>query len=493
MRALRSLVALAVLAGSCCVAAELPRSSPEAQGVASAAVLAFVEAADKEIDSLHSFLLVRRGQVLAEGWWAPYDAQSPHALFSLSKSFTSTAVGLAIAEGKLALDDRVIQFFPDDLPPEPSEHLRAMRVHDLLTMSTGHETEPRVGSETPWTKTFLAHPVPHAPGSRFLYNTPATYMLSAIVQKVTGQTVLDYLQPRLFEPLGIERPIWLASPQGITIGGYGLSVRTEDIARFGQLYLQEGRWQGKSLLPAEWVATATAKQVANDQAPSGLTPDWQQGYGFQFWRCQRGAVRGDGAFGQYCIVMPEQDAVIAITAGVKDMQAVLNLVWEKLLPAMHSESLPPDEQSLARLTRTLRALSLHAPAGSAAPADKLGQEYVFAANEQKLEAIALEGDADGTTLVARFDGRQQSIRCARGAWHKGRAAWGASPEQPIAASGAWDDDGAFTARLCFYETPFVVTVRLAFAGDEVRCNAAANVGFGPTQRPELVGKARANR
>src|SRR6266511_2636199 len=124
-----------------------------------------------------------------------------------------------------------------------------MRVRALLCMSAGHQTDVRLTetNEFSWTKTFLAHPVPHKPGTHFLYNTPATYMCSAIVQKVTGKTVLDYLKPRLFEPLGIEKPVWGASPQGVTFGGFGLFVRTEDVAKFGQLYLQKGKWQGRQL------------------------------------------------------------------------------------------------------------------------------------------------------------------------------------------------------------------------------------------------------
>lgn len=171
--------------------------------------------------------------MVAEGWWSPYHAGAPHSLFSLSKSFTSTAVGLAIAEGKLSLDDEVLKFFSEDAPAEPSNNLRVMRVSDLLRMSTGQQTEPPRTPDQPWTKTFLAHPVPFKPGTHFLYNTSATYMASAIVQKATGQTVLDYLRPRLFEPLGIEQPTWETSPQGISTGGYGLSIRTEDIARLG--------------------------------------------------------------------------------------------------------------------------------------------------------------------------------------------------------------------------------------------------------------------
>ena len=302
---------------------------------------------------MHSFMLVRHGHVIAEAWWAPESADKPHILWSLSKSFTSTAVGLAVAEGKLSPDDHVLKFFPDDAPAEPSANLKAMRVRDLLTMNAGHQDELNWRAADHWAKAFLDHPVPHKPGAHFRYNTPATYMLSAIVQKVVGETVLDYLTPRLFEPLGIEKPKWETSPQGISIGGYGLYLHTEDIAKFGQLYLQKGIWNGKQILPADWVEQATSKQVANGSNPDS---DWEQGYGFQFWRCRYGAYRGDGKDGQFCIVLPEQDAVIAITAKTGNMQAELNVVWDKLLSVFQNDALPENPQEQAKLSATIKAL-----------------------------------------------------------------------------------------------------------------------------------------
>ena len=466
----------------------LPRGTPESQGVASSALLSFIEAADKNVESMHSFMMVRHGHVVAEGWWSPYESEAPHSLYSLSKSFTSTAVGLAIAEGKLNLDDEVLKFFPDDAPPEPSNNLKAMRVSDLLRMSTGHQSEPPRTPDQAWTKTFLAQSVPFKPGTHFLYNTSATYMLSAIVQKVTGSTVLDYLKPRLFNPLGIAHPTWESSPQGITAGGYGLSIRTEDIASFGQLYLQKGMWNGKQLVPQEWVEAATARQTSNGGNPKS---DWDQGYGYQFWRSRHGAYRGDGAFGQYCIVMPEQDAVIVITSGVKDMQTVLNLVWDQLLPALKSTPLTPDEDSRKKLERKLSSLSLHPQEGTGSPEKVSNKKYVFPSNERKLEALTLESDAkgDAVTLVARFNGVDQRIPCGRGIWKKGRLAYGVFPEQAAATSGAWTGDDTFTAKLCFYETPFILTIRLKFADDQLFFNSESNLGFGSTKQSQLVGKA----
>ena len=235
-------------------------------------------------------------------------------------------------------------------------------MRDLLTMSTGHHNEDLnnfpFDAEDSVVKRFLALPVTHKPGTFFVYNTPGTYMLSAIVQKVTGQTVLDYLRPRLFDPLGIASPTWEASKQGISLGGYGLSIRTEDIAKFGQLYLQHGMWQGRQLVPAAWTETATSRWMSNGSNPDS---DWEQGYGFQFWRCRNGAFRGDGAHGQFCVVLPEQATVVAITSGTRDLQGVLNVVWAKLLPALRGTPLPVDAAADDRLKAKLANLSLSIP------------------------------------------------------------------------------------------------------------------------------------
>ncbi len=469
----------------------LPRSKPEAQGVSSTAILDFVKKADRESESLHSFMLVRHGQVVAEGWWTPYNPDSRHELYSLSKSFTSTAVGLAIAEGKLNLDDQVSKFFPDDIPADPSSQLKAMRVRDLLTMSTGHTSEPKLGKTDIWTKTFLGHTVTHKPGTFFMYNTPATYMLSAIVQKQTGSTTLEFLKPRLFEPLGIADPTWATSPQGISLGGYGLSVRTEDIAKFGQLYLQRGKWGDKQLVPTDWIDLATSRQVSNGSNP---TSDWEQGYGYQFWRCRHGNYRGDGAFGQYCIVLPKQDAVIAITSGTKDMAAILNLVWDKLLPGMQEQVLEPNQVAEQQLREALANLTLPAPSGEASSpmsssVDK--KRFSIPKNDKELDGISIEKSGDGNVvLVTQSGGSDQRIVCGRGAWIKGKSSFGSYPQQAIAACGAWTKENEYTAKLCLYETPFCLTTRLQFKGDEVLVNIESNVGFGQSKWPELVGSAK---
>jgi CubicO group peptidase (beta-lactamase class C family) len=305
----------------------------------------FAQAADKSMD-IHSVMIVRNGNVIYSHWQSAGAENVPHVLHSVSKTFTATAVGLAIADGKMALTDKVVDYFPDKLPAQVSSNLKAMTVRDLLTMSCGHDVEPSFrGAQQDWVSAFLAHPVIHEPGKFYLYNSLGTYMLSAIVQKVTGEKVVDYLTPRLFNPLHISKPRWEESPQGINCGGWGLYLKTEDMAKMGQLLLQKGKWNGKQLIPAEWVAEMSKKQVESvnpgtrleDAAAKGMTvetSDWMQGYGYQMWRCRPGCFRADGARGQYIIVVPDKNAVIAITSDVQDLQGELNLVWKHILPAL---------------------------------------------------------------------------------------------------------------------------------------------------------------
>jgi CubicO group peptidase (beta-lactamase class C family) len=464
-----------------CTAARGP-STPEAEGVAPSALLAFVEGAAK-IDSLHGLVILRHGRVVLEAGWAPYEPGGRHELYSLSKSFASTAVGLAVAEGRLTIDDPVLKFFPGDAPAELSANLRAMRVRDLLTMTAGHETEISSAPDRITAKAFLAHPVPREPGSHFKYNTPATFMLSAIVQKLTGQTLLEYLGPRLFEPLGIRGASWDPNAEGVSLGGYGLRVSTRDIASFGQLYLRRGDWNGRRILPESWVDLATSKQVPNGTNPAS---DWAQGYGFQFWRCRHGAYRGDGAFGQYCVVLPEQDAVIAITSGLKDMQAVLNLAWERLLPGFKSGELPSDPAGRAALEAALSRLQVRPAQGSAAPAAAIEDRvYRFGANDAGIESLAWTGSA----LRLRRMGKDLEIPAGRGTWVPGRASWGAYADEPGAASAAWSSGDTLVLRQCLTETPYVLSWTLRFSGSELALTVEPNVGFGGAKKVTLSGRA----
>lgn len=342
----------------------LPRSIPEIEGVSSAGITQFIDAIGKTKNEIHSLMILRHGKVIAESWWAPYRADLRHTMYSCSKSFTATAIGFAVAEKKLTVEDKVISFFPGDKPDSITPFLEELSIKHLLTMSVGQAMDPTFGvatREDNWVKGFLALPITFKPGTRFLYNSLATYMLSAIIQKVSGQKLIDYLQPRLFEPLGIVGADWEVDPMGINVGGWGLRIKTEDMAKFGQLFLQKGQWNGRQVLPVHWIEEASSAQII--QHPE-MTPaqkdsnDWEQGYGYQMWRSRYNAYRGDGAFGQYILILPDQDAVIAITSETNNMQDELKLVWKHLLPSFKSEKLPWIKANHTAFQQKLNSLKL---------------------------------------------------------------------------------------------------------------------------------------
>ena len=454
----------------------LPRSAPADQGVSARGISAFIDALAARSLQLHGLIMLRHGSVIAEGWWQPYTADRPHMLFSLSKSFTSTAVGLAVREGRLSVDDPVTSFFPDDLPAVVGPNLAAMRVRHLLMMGTGHDqdTTPRLrqAGAGNWVRGFLSLDVEHAPGSKFVYNSGASYMLSAIVQQVTGLTLLAYLTPRLFGALGIDGATWESSPQGINAGGWGLSLTTEDIARFGQLYLQKGCWHGEQLVPEAWIREATAVQISNG---AGGSSDWAQGYGYQFWRCRHNVYRGDGAFGQYCIVMPEQDAVIAMTGGTGDLQGVLDCVWEHVLPAIGG-GVVQDAALPARLARLSLAPGHGRPApGRVVPAS--GRRYALEPNEAALDSVTLDLTDKACRVHLGQAGLTRSIECGFEDWASSEVARvaGEGPE-PCAGRASWEEDGTLRIEWYFVQTPFGRIVRVSPAGDGVTVHYRSNVG-----------------
>jgi CubicO group peptidase (beta-lactamase class C family) len=474
----------------------LMRSSPEQQGIRSSGIIRFLEAIEAGEQEIHSFMLLRNGYVVAEGWWSPYVPELPHMMFSLSKSFTSTAVGMAVEEGFFSLEDAVISFFPEDIPQGTTDYWAALRLHHLLSMSTGHDLKPfpfmYEQQDGNWVKGFFEVPLVHEPGSHFLYNTGASYMLSEIVRRSTGMNLIDFLTPRLFEPLGIEGAKWDESPTGVSLGGIGLSIKTEDIARFGQLYLQKGLWQGQRILSEAWIAEATKAQVSNGYNPKS---DWTQGYGYQFWRCQHGFYRGDGSFGQFCIVMEQYNAVFAMTAAAKDMQAVMNTIWEFLVPAFQAAPLAEDRKTHERLLQKLSQLQ-HAPVqglpGSQTAAKVSGKSYLVESNDLGIESLSLDFSENACTLRLKTKAGDESIRAAYGDWCRGQASifdeiW-LSGSQALVASGAWLDENHYMMMMRLYESPYVYTLNFHFEGAMLMIHLAINVSL--LSRDAQVMKAR---
>jgi CubicO group peptidase (beta-lactamase class C family) len=496
----------------------LPRSTPELQGVRAEGISRFISSARSNYE-LHSFMLVRHGYVIAEGWSAPYRPDAVQLLNSLSKSFTSTAVGFAVAEAQLAVSDRVLEFFPQQLPEHISPNLRELTVEHLLMMSVGQTGYPTdiVIRERDWVSAFLRVPIEHTPGRVFSYNNMATYMLSAIVQKVSGQKLIDYLESRLFAPLGIRDKHWESCPVGINVGGWGLSLKSEALAKFGQLYLQRGEWKGTQLLPQRWVDAASSLiQQTSDwdvvalegesqaQAIARLkaNSDFHQGYGYQFWRSRLDAYRGDGAFGQFCIVIPPKDAVVVITSHAWDMQGLLNMVWEHLLPAMHDGTLPADPSS-TELQRELMSMAVPAPQSQIRSSAPFQRRFRLENNTWGAERASFDLRSDSCVFTLEFADGVAQLHCGMGQWADNVINIPGAPPKfitqgerralKVAAAAFWTDAHTLKMQWRYYETPNYDVVTCRFERSTVTIEFVSDIvqlskGSLSDDRPTLRGQ-----
>jgi len=464
----------------------LPESSPSSQGVDSRRITAFLDALEAEPGiEPHSLMILRHGSVVAQGWWAPYTADRRQLLYSLSKSFTAAAAAFACAEGRFRLDDPVVAYFPEFEAEITDPRSRRILVRHVLSMASGHREDQWDGAvkrdPAEPVRGFLLSGPDGEPGSVFAYNQPCTFTVASIVQRAAGERLVDYLRPRLFEPLDIGEVAWQEYERGRDIGFTGLHATTDAIARLGQLYLQRGVWNGVRLLPEEWVEQATRTQVANG-LDSGS--DWSQGYGFQFWMSRHG-FRGDGAYGQYCLILPEQDAVVAMTSQTIDMQRVLDLAWEHLLPAFEVEGpaaagAETAEQADAFLARRLGELALPPRTGAPAPrevADAAAADgLVFSAETdgagRPVSRLHLEQSSDKSgdwnLVITQDAGRVDPSDAGYEDFPRGALTLRLTPgggwtvsapdEIPTAVSGGWVDADTLNFDVLFLETPHSIHV-----------------------------------
>lgn len=337
---------------------EFERCTPENVGIESKGILDFIDAAERKGIEMHSMIILRHGKICVEGYWKPCCAGIKERLFSFSKALTSIAVGFAVQEGILNLDEKVTDIFREYMPEVISDHLKVCTLRHLLTMSGGHETEPETEPYEDWIRRFFAAPFVYAPGTRFAYNTAGTSVLGAAIKIKTGENVSEFLEKRLFEPLGIKECSCFKLRDGIELGGAGFKFHTEDMARFMQFIANGGSWDGKQLLNKAWIDAAASLQIdTSDAAANGV--DWKAGYGYQFWMCsQNGVYRADGAFGQFGIVFPKQDAIVIIKSASWNPQLTLQLVWDYIMPAIKSASTVPTSIDSDRLTEKLSGLRL---------------------------------------------------------------------------------------------------------------------------------------
>ena len=464
---------IAVLAALIAAAAgaEMEPATPESQGVSSQAILDWLDACEGYFDggeqgALHGFVIVRHGKVIAEGSWKPFDTlNETHMLYSHSKSFTSSAIGFLADEGKIDLDERIVDIFSNEVPATVSENLAQLRVRDLLTMNVGKRDHLARG-EGDWVREVLGRDFFLRPGSGFKYDSDVTYMLAAIVERKSGEKMMDYLKRKMFDRIGITKAWTTYSPQGVPCGGWGMNMTTRELARFGQLYLQRGKWNGEAVLSPFWVDLATARHTWSGWQNVGVKSlgegsDWEQGYGFQFWRCcPDGVYRADGAAGQFTVVMPEQDMVVSVNAGLDNMGRELAYIWKHLLPAAKDAPLPENPEAQAKLRARIAALAIK-PVPTLVGVNLAGGKFFaceFKENHRGFKSVRFDLDGGKVNCTLETRAGKQVFPAGLGAWETGKiridtenyeALGGYIGEHKIVASCGYAADGTFRLKAYF--------------------------------------------
>lgn len=463
------------------------RDTPENHRLSSKALLDFFTQIEQLRLEVNSFMLLQDGRATAQFWRKPYTMNSPQLLFSLSKSFTSIAVGIARDYGYLNLQDKVIAFFPSKLPNRISSNLAKMTIHHLLSMNAGHHDNiySIVAAEQDWVKTFLALEVEHEPGSYYRYSTHSTYMLSAIIEQATGQSLVDFLMPKLFEPLGIPRPSWETCPMGTAAGGMGLSLSTESIAKFGQMLLNQGMYEGRRIVSESYIAVATAEQSDNRLMGEGRV-DSVQGYGYQFHLCRDGCYRGDGSFGQLCFVAPEQQIVIAATASFNNMgelQALLDLVYAHIIQQVGRAG-PCSPEDQAELEQRLSSMSCTIPIFKPAP-DFMRQVnnycYIMDENPQGLTKISFFLQEERLQLHMLYgDDREDRLAFdfTKAVHTKSVFTKDLSMQlQEVVTHASWQQDNTLQLTMMYIETPYRVIYTIVFKEKAIDLHFNINVSL----------------
>jgi len=457
----------------------LPYSTPEREGV-STTVLLDLFREWRKLDSLNSFILVRRGKVIAEHYYAPYRPDVPHMLFSLTKSFTSLAVGFAEAEGRLTLDAPAADFFPDKTFAQDRDRIRRVTVRHLLTMSGGHDKCPLLSlpyeqlvRNTDYVKTFFDAPFVYAPGEKFVYNSAGTHVLAAIVKQVTGMNMTAYLTPRLLAPLGISTFSVQQAPDGVEMGGWGGSARTRDLAKLGQCILQGGVWQDRQLIPADYLRRATSVQQDNS---ANEAADWKLGYGFQFWKSTYG-FRGDGACGQYMLVIPEADMVVAITSGLTEMCRILTPIWEKLMPTLYDHARADKPEKTAELDDFLTH-ELVMPLAAGGRTERISsRKFTLKPNPCGIRAVTVSTDLGAARLVFAGPNGQELLRAGFGYFIENPLRLTAPVTHRTAASAAWTGENTLRVALVGIDSPYRIAYDLDLADGGLKLKRTSNLQF----------------
>ena len=362
-------------------------TTPEQAGIPSAAIERFLDRLEDSRLCMHDFLMIKDGGVLAAGYWKPFHENRKHRLYSVSKSFVSIAVGVMIGEGRMSLDDHAADYFPELLPEHPHPYLMEATVRDLLRMSTCHNRCSYGGDDRDFVASFFRRMPSHRPGRVFSYDTAATVVLNAIVEKLAGEPFLEYLKPRVLEPLGVSKDIWCVErPEGGSWGGSGVMATAMDLAKVANCCMHGGRHEGRQLIPEWYIREATSRQIDNRTAEGD--PEWQFGYGYQFWCTRHGGFAFNGMGSQFAVCLPEYDFILVTNGDTQECSTggsiILNALWTEIYPyltgARPCGSSPAEAESLKKRIADLHILPERGGLSSARAAEWNGAKFAMDEN-----------------------------------------------------------------------------------------------------------------
>lgn len=367
-------------------------------------VLDFINNCAGTKTDIHTLEIYKNDELKIKLALPPYSCENKAQLYSLSKSFSSTAIGLLVTDGILSVEDKLVDIFPERVPNGIDENMKNLCVKHILSMNSGHAECPmgKIKNCDDIVNAFMSEKQSFEPGTHFMYNNSATYMLSEIVTKFTGMTMLDFLSIRLFAPLGIKDMRWDTFKSGRNQGAVGLHASADDLSKLGRLYLNKGMWHGKRILSEEWVEMATC--VHSDNSGNG-TADWTAGYGFQFWMNEREGYRGDGAFGQLCVVLPKRETVAVIQCYSNDMQSEMDNLFA-LIDNLYTDG------GISEVELCEKINSMNAPEKTE-KFDKniMGNIYRLNENEYKFTLLYFENNNDDLVINFSNGERWQQINC----------------------------------------------------------------------------------
>jgi CubicO group peptidase (beta-lactamase class C family) len=484
----------------------LPRSTPEEQGVPSKTIARFFQMIEEKAYDVHGLMMIRHGKVIAEHWWAPYAPQYQHAMYSATKTFTAVAVGFAVQEGLLNIEDKVISFFPDLLPDTISPQLAGLSVKHLLTMSVGHSSTRYTGSGVSQVRSFLAAPFAHEPGTSFAYNITASHMLSHIITKVSGVSIYEYLRPRLLDPLDIEDVIWEMDNDGYNMGNGGSHMKTSDLAKMGLFLINKGKWNGQQLLDPAWIEAATTPHIY--QHPE-LTPkeledsdnDASQGYGYQIWMGRHHSYRAIGGQNQLIMVIPDYDFILVCHSSIGDEAGFNNLIYD-MLPSMSDKKLKADKSF--DLNATIAGYEIKHPfeGNRTSKVTMSARRYQMEENTSGIRSILFRFDASGNCYITFVTASAiHNIPFGLDSWLSGMTDRTLSIARtvypntmgvtPVRTAGicTWTDADQLSAYyLSMFNPGSTETFRFTFEGDQLKMEVVAPSGrrLGPPgmEQPE---------